>query len=295
MFILTYLFYYIQNKEYLQREKRGYCMAKNKFFLIPLVLIAGIVIIGVYSWFFAQPRLTRAQMEKAEEALKKLKQIEEVAKEETKTTPTEAGKDMQNSTPSENQNIATPTNNAEEIPIEKMPEKAPDIFKVRFECSNGNFTIECHKEWAPIGVEHFYELLKVKFYDNARFFRVVPGFVVQFGIAGDPQLNIKYGERTIKDDPVKTSNLKGTVTYAKTSMANSRSTQLFINLDDNTRLDSMGFAPFARVIEGMDVIERINPKYGQTPDQMMIKLQGNDYLNRMFPDLDYIKRAYFVK
>ncbi|MGC8845720.1 MAG: peptidylprolyl isomerase [Candidatus Hydrogenedens sp.] len=270
-------------------------MLANKFFIVPIVLMIGIVVIGIYSWFFAQPRLTRAQMEKAEEALKKIKQIEEIAKEENKTNPNDTGKDMQKPVPSENQNVSPNTNAAEEIPIEKMPEKAPDIFKVCFECSNGNFIIECRKELAPIGVEHFYELLKVKFYDGARFFRVVPGFVVQFGIAGDPQLNMKYGEKTIKDEPVKTSNLKGTVTYAKTSMPNSRSTQLFINLEDNIRLDSMGFAPFARVIEGMEVVNRINPKYGETPDQMMIKLQGNNYLERMFPDLDYIKRAYFVK
>ncbi len=269
-------------------------MSGSKFFVIPLVFVAGIVIIGVYSWFFAQPRLTRGQMEKAEEALKKIEQIKEIAKEDKSKTNAK-GIDMQNQTTPENTNTSNLGTNVEEIPIDQMPEKAPDTFKVRFECSNGNFTIECHKEWAPIGVEHFYELLKIRFYDNARFFRVVPGFVIQFGIAGDPQLNMRYGEKTIKDDPVKKSNVKGTVTYAKTSLPNSRSTQLFINLDDNTRLDSMGFAPFARVIEGMEIVEKINPKHGEVPDQMMIKLQGNSYLERMFPDLDYIKRAYFIK
>ncbi len=267
-------------------------MATNKFFLIPFVIIAGIVSIGIYSWLFAQPRLTKAHIEKAEEALKKIEQIKEIAKEEEKqTNSAEVKTNMQNQTSQHNTHSITP----EEIPFEQLPEKAPDIFKVRFECSNGNFTVECHKDWAPIGVEHFYELLKVRFYDGARFFRVVPGFIVQFGLAGDPQLNMKYGERTIKDDPVIKSNLKGTLTYAKTSLPNSRSTQLFINLADNSRLDSMGFSPFARVIEGMEVVERINPKYREVPDQMMIRLQGNAYLERMFPDLDYIKRAYFVK
>lgn len=265
-------------------------MLSNKFFLIPIVIVLGIAIIGVYSWYFAQPRLTKAQMEKANEALEKLEQAKELAKQEQKTEEGNMTEKNQNETTSNVQST-----NIEEIPLAQMPEKAPDTFKVRFECSNGNFTIECYKEWAPIGVEHFYELLKVKFYDGARFFRVVPGFIVQFGIAGDPQLNAKYGEKTIKDDPVKQSNKKGMVTYAKTSLPNSRSTQLFINLADNTRLDTMGFAPFARVIEGMEVVERINPKYGESPDQMMIRMQGNAYLEQMFPDLDYIKRAYLVK
>ncbi len=266
----------------------------NKFFIVPLVIVIGIIALGLYSWFFAQPRLTRAQMEKAEEVLKKIEKIKEIEKEE-KTKLNEEEKNMQNQKVIENNSTENLAKDFEIIPPEQMPEKAPDIFKVRFECSNGSFTVECYKEWAPIGVEHFYDLLKVKFYDEARFFRVVPGFVVQFGIAGNPQLNMKYGEKTIKDDPVKHSNLKGTITYAKTSLPNSRSTQLFINLNDNIRLDSMGFAPIGRVIEGMDVVERINPKYGEMPDQTMIKLQGNTYLERMFPELDYIKRAYFVK
>lgn len=269
----------------------------NKIVFIPIVLVLGIVSIGFYSWFFAQPRLTRVQMAQAEEALKKLEQAKEISKENEETGKMENENTKKNTSVVEKKEETNPntTPSAQEIPLEQMPEKAPDVFKVRFECSNGNFTIECHKDWAPIGVEHFYELLKVKFYDSARFFRVVPGFVVQFGLAGDPQLNMKYGEKTIKDDPVKQSNLKGTVTYAKSSLPNSRSTQLFINLADNVRLDSMGFAPFARVIEGMEVVESINPKHGEAPDQRMIRMQGNTYLNSMFPDLDYIKRAYFVK
>ncbi len=270
-------------------------MVSNKFFLIPIVIVLGILGIGAYSWYFAQPRLTRAQMEKANEALEKIEQAKKLAKQEQKTEENNMTEKNQNGTTSSNTSSNAQSTTPEEIPLSQMPEKAPDTFKVRFECSNGNFTIECHKDWAPIGVEHFYELLKAKFYDSARFFRVVPGFVVQFGLAADPQLTAKYGEKTIKDDPVVKSNKKGTITYAKTSLPNSRSTQLFINLGDNTRLDTMGFAPFAQVIEGMEVVEKINPKYGESPDQMMIRMQGNAYLEQMFPDLDYIKRAYFVK
>ncbi|HOV34282.1 MAG TPA: peptidylprolyl isomerase [Candidatus Hydrogenedens sp.] len=270
-------------------------MSSNKFFLVPIVIVLGIAIIGVYSWYFAQPRLTRGQMEKANEALEKIEQAKELAKQEQKTQESNMTEKKQNETKPETTSSDVQATSSKEIPLEQMPEKAPDTFKVRFECSNGNFTIECYKEWAPIGVEHFYELLKAKFYDGACFFRVVPGFVVQFGIAADPQLTARYGEKTIKDDPVVKSNKKGTITYAKTSLPNSRSTQLFINLGDNTRLDTMGFAPFAQIIEGMEVVERINPKYGESPDQMMIRMQGNAYLKQMFPDLDYIKRTYFVK
>ncbi len=276
----------------------------QRIYSVGVIIALGIVGIGFYSWYFAQPRLTKEYIADANEVLSKLKQVEEISKmnasatnENSQSGSSEAKeKDNQTSDP---QSLQAKKNNSDypddAIPPDKMPSTAPDIFKVRFECSHGNFVIECHKDWAPIGVEHFYELLKVKFYDEARFFRVVPGFVVQFGIAGDPALNAKYGEKTIKDDPVKQSNLKGMVTYAKTALPNSRSTQLFINLADNIQLDSMGFAPFARVVEGMEVVERTNPEYRERPDQMMIRLQGNEYLKRMFPNLDYIKRAYLLK
>lgn len=277
-------------------------MGKKALF-IPVFIVVGIISLGVYSWFFDQPRLTKERMEQAQEVLKQINEIKQVAqaseqsKTENKAEPA-PGSENKNAdaesakTSSESSNTGYPP---DAIPPEQMPETVPDTFKVRFECSNGNFVIECHKDWAPIGVEHFYNLLKVKYYDGARFFRVVPGFVVQFGLAGDPAMTAKYGNKNIKDDPVKQSNKKGMVTYAKSSLPNSRSTQLFINLADNTRLDDMGFAPFAKVIEGMDVVERINPKYGETPDQMMIRMQGNEYLDKQFPNLDYIKRAYVLK
>ncbi|MCX8063725.1 MAG: peptidylprolyl isomerase [Candidatus Hydrogenedentes bacterium] len=275
----------------------------SKFSLVAGALIVGVVIIGFYSWYFAQPRLTDEHMAKAQEVLEKIKQIEEIGKEssssDSQNTPensSEKGKGISVETAKTSEKGQSNSDYPDDaIPPDKMPSTVPDVFKVRFECSHGNFVIECHKDWAPIGIERFYELLKNKFYDDARFFRVVPGFVVQFGIAGEPALNAKYGEKTIKDDPVKQSNLRGMVTYAKTQLPNSRSTQIFINLVDNPHLDSLGFAPFGKVIEGMEVVERTNPKYREKPDQTMIRLQGNEYLNRMFPDLDYIKRAYMIK
>lgn len=177
----------------------------------------------------------------------------------------------------------------------KWPETAPDVFKVKFECSHGDILIEVHKEWAPIGAQHFFELAKMGFYEEARFFRVVPNFMAQFGLNADPAMTQGIGGKSIKDDPVKQSNTPGMVTYAKTQLPNSRSTQLFINTGNNTFLDSQGFAPFAKVLEGMDVVKAINAEYGERPDQMSIRTQGNKYLNEKFPNLDYIKKVTYVE
>lgn len=174
-------------------------------------------------------------------------------------------------------------------------QKDANVYKVKFECSNGTFVVEVHKDWAPIGAARFEELVKSGFLNGDRFFRVVPNFVVQFGLSGDPQLNAKWRNQNLKDEPVKQSNLAGTVTFAKSSMPNSRTTQIFINLKDNKALDGMGFAPFGKVIEGMDVVRTINPQYGESPDQGMIQSAGNTYLEKHFPKLDYIKTATIVE
>jgi len=173
---------------------------------------------------------------------------------------------------------------------------APDNFKVQFICSNGNFVVECHRDWAPIGADQFYNLVLQGFYDDARFFRVLPGFVVQFGIHGDPAIMAPWRDANIKDEPVKQGNRRGTLTFAKSSMPNSRSTQLFINLGDNSAgLDPQGFSAFGEVIDGMDIVESISSKYGEKPNQMMIQEQGNAYLKPNFPEMDYIKEAYIAQ
>jgi len=165
---------------------------------------------------------------------------------------------------------------------------APDSFRVAFETSRGPFVVQVSRALSPKGADRFYELVQSKFFDDARFFRVVPGFVAQFGINDKPKVNDAWDAKTIPDEPVKETNARGTIVFA-TSGPDSRSHQLFINLVDNGRLDAMGFAPFGRVVEGMGVVDSLYADYGETPDQHMIQTLGNSYLERNFPKLDYIK------
>ena len=172
---------------------------------------------------------------------------------------------------------------------------ADETFLVRLETSKGNIDIEVHPAWAPRGAARFRELVEIGFYDECRFFRVVPNFMVQVGMNGDPSLHAKWSENTIKDDPVVQSNLPGFVTFAKTGLPNSRSTQFFINYKDNSQLDADRFAPFGKVVAGMDVALAINAKYRELPDQNAIRSAGNEYLKSEFPDLDFIKKASVVQ
>ena len=170
---------------------------------------------------------------------------------------------------------------------------APDEFDVLLKTSQGDVTIHVTRKLAPKGADRFYTAVKAGFYNECRFFRVVPKFVVQFGINGDPEVQKKWREDAIKDDPVKGSNTKGTITFA-TAGRDTRTTQLFINLKDNTRLDRSGFAPFGKVTKGMKVVEKINSEYGERPDQGKIQKEGNAYLKKAYPRLDYIKTATVV-
>jgi peptidyl-prolyl cis-trans isomerase A (cyclophilin A) len=173
-------------------------------------------------------------------------------------------------------------------------EKAPDTYKVKFDTSKGPVVVEVHRAWAPTGADHLYSLVKSGFYNDVRFFRVVPNFMVQFGMSGDPKAQAAHNT-TIKDDPVKESNKRGYVTFAKTGAPNSRSTQLFINYKDNTFLDSQGFAPIGQVVSGMEVVDKINSEYRERPNQNEIRTSGNEYLKKEFPNLDYVKTATIEK
>lgn len=169
-------------------------------------------------------------------------------------------------------------------------EKAPETFRVNLDTSRGPVVIEVTRADAPNGADRFYNLVKAKFYDGARFFRVVPGFMVQFGIAADPAMT-KTWDVPIPDDPVKTSNVRGTVTFAAMSAPDTRTTQLFINYADNSRLDGLRFAPFGKVVSGMEFVDQIYSGDGENPDQSQIEAQGNAYLEKAYPRLDYIKTA----
>jgi peptidyl-prolyl cis-trans isomerase A (cyclophilin A) len=168
--------------------------------------------------------------------------------------------------------------------------KAPDIFKTQFTTTKGVFVIEVHRDWSPLGADRFYNLVKNGFFNNAHFFRVVPGFVVQFGLSPNPAVDKVWKDASIQDDPVKQTNTKGTVTFASRG-PNTRTSQLFINLGENARLDGMGFSPFGKITEGMDVVEKLYTAYGEAPDQGRIQTEGKPYLDKNFPLLDSIKLA----
>ena len=167
-------------------------------------------------------------------------------------------------------------------------ETAPDKFVVDVKTTKGLVKIELNRDWAPKGVDRFYNLVKGGFFSDIAIFRMVKGFVIQFGIHGAPIISSAWEKARIEDDPVKEKNVRGTLTFA-TAGPGTRTTQLFINLNDNIRLDSMGFAPIGKVVEGMDIIDSLNFEYAERPDQGRIHAQGNAYLKAQFPNLDYIE------
>ena len=247
-------------------------------------LVAGM---SVFNMMCSQQRLTDERLQEMKEAKQSVAQ----AQEERETAPAESPEAKEEAAPA-----------AQEAPAAapaEWPETAPDTFLVCFDTSKGDIVVECTKAWAPIGAQHFYDLVRAGFYDGVKFFRVVNQprpFVVQFGIAATPEVQRKLGEKTIKDEPPRQSNTRGMLVYAKSSLPNSRSTQLFINLGNNSNLDSMGFAPFGKVVKGMDVVEKLNGQYQEAPSRMQqaIKEKGNAYLDEQFPGLDYIGKAALV-
>jgi cyclophilin family peptidyl-prolyl cis-trans isomerase len=184
----------------------------------------------------------------------------------------------------------------------EMNRRAPDLFRVRLETSKGTMLLEIHRDWAPHGVDRFYNLVRAGYYDEARFFRVRKGQWAQFGINGDPEVSKAWRTRTIPDDPRRESNVRGTIAYAF-AVPNGRTTQVFINLQDNSVThDAEPFVPFGRVIEGMEVVDHLYAEYGDSAGggiragkQGPLLDEGNAYLNRNFPRLDYIARATVVE
>jgi peptidyl-prolyl cis-trans isomerase A (cyclophilin A) len=178
----------------------------------------------------------------------------------------------------------------------KANAKAPDVYKAKFTTTKGDVVIEVHRAWAPNGADRFYNLVKMGFYDDTRFFRAIDGFMVQFGISGDPAVSAKWRNANIPDDPVTQSNKRAYVSFA-TRGPNTRTTQVFVDYADNARLDGMGFSPFAQVTQGMDVLDKLFKGYGESAsgNQPAIESQGNAFLDSKFPQLDAIKHAEIVK
>jgi len=182
----------------------------------------------------------------------------------------------------------------------KADEKAPAVFRTKFKTTKGDFTIEATRAWAPLGADRFYNLVKIGYFTDIAFFRVISGFMAQFGIHGNPEVSAQWRGAAIKDDTVAQSNLKGYITYAMAG-PDTRTTQFFINYGNNTNLDSMGFSPFGKVVEGMEVVDGIYSGYGEGaprgmgPDQGRAQMEGNAYFKKDFPKLDYILSAELVK
>jgi len=173
------------------------------------------------------------------------------------------------------------------------------VFRVKFETSQGDFVVEAYKDWAPHGADRFHELVTMRYFDQGRFFRVVPGFIAQFGVHRDFNVHGTWRQFFIVDDPPKEKNLRGTLAFAQ-SGPGTRTTEIFINLADNPALDESRFVPFAKVIQGMDVVDKLYSGYGEMRpqgkeiDPTRVEGETNEYLTQRFPKLDYIKRAPFV-
>ncbi len=195
------------------------------------------------------------------------------------------------------------TTTSKSNPALMLPEiardRAPDRFRVRFQTTKGPFVVEATRDWAPLGVDRFYNLVRIGFFHDVAFFRAVDHFIIQFGVHGDPDVNKVWSVATIPDDPPKKSNERGLLSFAR-GAANSRTTQIFINLKDNLELDSAGFVPIARVVDGMDVVDRLYTGYGELhpkgngPRFQLLNLQGNAYLRMHFPKMDYIESAKII-
>lgn len=251
-----------------------------------VVIIAGIVAVRTA---FQQTIQTEAEIAAAAETEKQLKEAKEItgdAKIEEASANIAEAATTEKATPA-------PTNleGYEEIP---WVDAAPETYRVKFDTTAGPFVLQIESKWSEEGAKRFFELCKMGFFDNSGFFRVVKGFVVQFGLAADPKMTAQYNNKNLRDEPVRKSNQKGMITFA-TGGPNTRTTQVFINFGDNARLDQMGFTPFGEVVYGMENVEKITDEYGEQPDQTMIKREGSAYLKRDYPNLDFITRVSLVK
>lgn len=248
---------------------------------VAALIVGGLMIINHYE----PKRATMRALEKEQQAQAEISQGEAI--ESSIQDPILAGR--------ERARKAAGAPSDSEIEMAKAS-ASPGAFKVQFECSNGTFVAEFYPEWAPIGAAHIKELVENNVLDGTSFFRVIEGFMAQFGIPADPAVSAKWSGKNIQDEPVLQTNERGTITFAKSQLPNSRSTQLFINFVDNSRLDKSGFSPIGRVVEGMDVVDALNSTYGHAPSELQeqMKLSGYAVLNERYPGLDSIKTVRII-
>ena len=273
----------------------GNSIMKEKFVTIAVILavLGGVTAFNIYVRPSADSEEDLEAREQAEEKIEEGKVLAEELKEEgaAKAAETEA------TTPAD---AAAPASTGAYVPVylAGWPEKAPDNFKLNFVTSKGDFVIEADKSWAPLGTERLYQLARESYFNEVRFFRVIPGFMAQFGLSGDPRANKYWDRKNLRDETVTQSNLRGYVTFARAG-PNTRSTQLFINFGDNSRLDNsngFGFPPIGKVIEGMGVVDQLYGGYNNpVPDQGQITRRGNAYLEENYPKLDYIVRVELIE
>ena len=263
-------------------------MKRNIITLLGVIaIIVGIVVVRSA---FQQTIQTEAEKKAVEDAKAKLDEAKSLPddmklKEDPANVAQAATKDEASATPVDLAKL-------EDIP---WADAVPETFQVKFDTTAGPIVIRSHRDWSPLGHERFYDLCKTGFFDNSGFFRVIKGFMVQFGLAADPKLTAQYNEKTLKDEPVLKSNTRGKVTFAKSGRPNSRTTQIFINYADNSRLDPDNFTPFGEVIAGMENAEKITDEYGENPQQGSISSQGSAYLKKEFPKLDFINKVTMVE
>ena len=254
--------------------------------LVTVAVVIGMLAVLVLINRYQAERVTEERQEAQQDAEAETSQAKDMIA-EMRQTMTGDNADEDDETPAEDPVENTVSRTAPD----ESPALAPDTFTVKLTTTTGDVVLRVHPDWAPLGAARFREMVEKGLLDDAAFFRVVPGFIVQFGIPGDPKLATEWHDATIPDDPVRKNNARGTVTFAKRG-SNSRTTQLFINYGDNSAsLDNQGFAPFAEVIEGMEHVDAINSEYGEAPNQMKIRMQGNSYLKQNFPNLDYVEHA----
>jgi peptidyl-prolyl cis-trans isomerase A (cyclophilin A) len=275
--------------------KESVAVKRNLITLIGVVaIIAGIV--GVRA-AFEQTIQTEEEARQAAEAAHNLEEAEELTKEAVaEETAAAESNVVEAATTDEAPGDAAPAPTSldafEDI---AWAEATPETFYVKFETTAGAFVIQSHQKWAPIGHERFYELCKTGFFNDSGFYRVIHDFMVQFGLAADPKLTAQFKQKSLRDEPVRKSNQRGKVTFAKSAQPNSRTTQIFINYADNSRLDADGFAPFAEVVVGMENVDTISDEYGERPNQGMISDEGTPYLKAKYPGLDFINKVTLVQ